>query len=151
MNVCTASFRMLLRTVAGVADFARTNAHYRRRAAHPRLHKSTWDRSCLYCFYHYQQFYLDSEWHSFLECPLVHSSRREFLLLTKLDCFFEKDCTVENLALLVARIREDRKLVNAFARFARQICDSRECWFRQLSSEATKQQFAEMLGVRFNI
>ena len=150
-NVCTASFRMLLRTLAGVADFARTNAHYRRRATHPRLHNSTWDRSCLYCFYHHQQFYLDSEWHSFLECPLVHSSRREFLLLTKLDCFFEKDCTVENLALLVARIREDRKLVNAFARFARQICDSRECWFRQLSSEATKQQFANMLEMRFNI
>ena len=82
--------------------------------------------------------------------PLTES-RREFLLLTKLDCFFEKDCTVENLALLVARIREDRKLVNAFARFARQICDSRECWFRQLSSEATKQQFANMLETRFNI
>ena len=42
-------------------------------------------------------------------------------------------------------------MVNVFARFACQICDSRECWFRQLSSEATKQQFAEILGMRFDI
>ena len=57
----------------------------------------------------------------------------------------------QDFALLVARVREDNKLANAFARFARQICDSRECWFRQLSSEATKQQFAEILGMRFDI
>ena len=115
------------------------------------INDSIWDRACLYCFYHYQQFYLDSEWHSLLECPLTRSPRREFLLLTKLDRFFEKDCSVENFALFVARVREDKKLVNAFARFARQICDSRECWFRQLSSEATKQRFAEMFESRFNI
>ena len=94
---------------------------------------------------------MDSEWHSFLECPLTHSPPREFLLLTKLDRFFEKDCSVENFALLVARVREDKKLVNVFARFACQICDSRECWFRQLSAEATKQEFAAMLGMCFNI
>ena len=73
-----------------------------------------------------------------LECPLIHSSRREFLLLTKLDCFFEKDCTVENLALLVARIREDRKLVNAFARFARQ---------DQAELDAARARLAEGLNV----
>ena len=71
--------------------------------------------------------------------------------LTKLDCFLENDSSVGKFALLVARVREDKKLVNAFARFARQICDSRECWFRQLSSEATKQQFANMLEMRFII
>lgn len=40
---------------------------------------------------------MDSEWHSFLQCSLTHSSRREFLLPTKLDCFFDKDCFVEIL------------------------------------------------------
>jgi hypothetical protein len=54
-------------------------------------------------------------------------------------------------ALLVARVREDNKLVNALARFARQIHDSRQCWFRQLSSEAFKQRFAHMLETRFHI
>ena len=150
-TVSTESFRISLRTLAGLEDFARTNANCFRRSAHPRLHHSTWDRSCLYCFYHHEQFYLDSEWHSFLECPLVRSPRREFVLLTKLHTFFENDCSVENFALLVARVREDKYLVNALARFARQIHDSRQCWFRQLSSEATKQRLAEMLETRFNI
>ena len=86
-TVSTESFRILLRTLAGLEDFARTNANCFRRAAHPRLHHSTWDRSCLYCFYHHEQFYLDSEWHSFLECPLVRSPRREFVLLTNLHIF----------------------------------------------------------------
>ena len=99
----------------------------------------------------HEQFYLDSEWHSFLECPMVRSPRREFVLFTKLHTFFENDCSVENFALLVARVREDTHLVNALARFARQIHDSRQCWFRQLSSEATKQRLAEMLETRFNI
>ena len=79
------------------------------------------------------------------------SPRREFVLLTKLDCFFESDSPVENFALLDARAREGKMLVNAFGRFACQIHDSRQCWFRQLSSEATKQWLAEMLETRFNI
>ena len=71
-------------------------------------------------------------------------------MLTKLDCFFE-NATVENLALLVARVREDKKLGNAFARFARQIRDSRQIWFRQLSSEAKKERLATLLETNFNI
>ena len=71
--------------------------------------------------------------------------------ITKLSTIFENDCSVENFALLVARVREDKHLVNALARFARQIHDSRQCWFRQLSSEATKQRLAVMLETRFNI
>ena len=150
-TVSTDSFRILLRTLAGREDFARTNANCFRRNAHPRLHHSTWDRSCLYCFYHYEKFYLDSEWHSFMECPLVRSQRREFILSTKLHNCFDCDSSVENFALLVARVREDKKFVNALARFARQIHDSRQCWFRQLSSEAIKQRLAHLLETRFSI
>ena len=98
-----------------------------------------------------EQFYLDSEWHSFMECPLVRSQRREFILSTKLHNCFDCDSSVENFALLVSRVREDKKLVNALARFARQIHDSRQCWFRQLSSEAIKQRLAHLLETRFNI
>ena len=98
-----------------------------------------------------EQFYLDSEWHSFMECPLVRSQRREFILSTKLHNCFDCDSSVENFALLVARVREDKKFVNALARFARQIHDSRQCWFRQLSSEAIKQRLAHLLETRFSI
>ena len=101
-----------------------------------------------------EQFYLDSEWHSFMECPLVRSQRREFILSTKLHDCFDCDSSVENFALLVARVREDKKFVNALARFARQIHDSRQCWFRQLSSEATETlstSEAQMLETSFNI
>ena len=107
-NVCTDSFRILLRTLAGVEDFARTNTHYSRRTSHPRLHHSTWDRSFLYGFYRYEQHYFDSEWHSFLEFPLIRSSRREFISLTRLDCYIENDSSVEKFVLLVARVREDK-------------------------------------------
>jgi hypothetical protein len=81
----------------------------------------------------------------------VSTACREFILSTILHNCFEFDSSVENFALLVARVREDNKLVNALARFARQIHDSRQCWFRQLSSEARKQQFAELFETRFNI
>ena len=67
------------------------------------------------------------------------------------NTYARKKRYVENFALLVARVREDQKLVNALARFARQIHDSRQCWFRQLSSEAFKQRFAHMLETRFHI
>ena len=86
-NVCTGSFRILLRTLAGAEDFASATAHYLRRTTHPRLRNSTWDRSCLYRLYHYEQSSLDSEWHGFLRCSLIRSSRREFTLLAKLQCF----------------------------------------------------------------
>jgi hypothetical protein len=78
--------------------------------------------------------------------PFIIPSVPSFILLTKLDTFFEHDSSVENFALLVARVREDTKVVNTLACFAR-----REGRFRQLSSEATKQRFAQMLETRFNI
>ena len=86
-----------------------------------------------------------------MEGPLVRSQRREFILSTKLHNCFDCDSSVENFALLVARVREDKKFVNALARFARQIHDSRQCWFRQLSSEAIKQRLAHLLETRFSI
>ena len=143
--MCADAFKALLRTLVGLEDFARSNAHYSRRKSHPCLHNSGWDRACLYCCYHYGEFHLDSEWHSLLACPLLHAPRREFILLTKLDTLFDNDCSVENLALLVARVREDKMLVNALARFALQVRDSRLKWFRQLLTEAKRQSLAVKL------
>ena len=66
-------------------------------------------------------------------------------MLTKLDRLFEHNSSVENLALLVARVREDKMLVNALARFALQVRDSRQKWFRQLLTEAKRQSLAVKL------
>ena len=64
--------------------------------------------------------------------------------LKKLHRLFESYSSVEKLALLVARVRADKELVNAFARFALKIRDSRQNWFRKLSSEATKRRLADL-------
>ena len=83
-KVNTDSFRVLLRTLAGLEDFARTNSHYARRKCHPTLRTSHYSRGCLYCCFHHSMHCLDSEWHSIFDCPLNLAAREEFLLLTKL-------------------------------------------------------------------
>ena len=90
---------------------------------------------------------LDSEWHSIFDCPLHLAARQEFLLLTKLNSFFESRSSVEKLALLIAHIRENCPLVHALARFALQIQINRRNWFRQLSTDANKRALAAKLGV----
>ena len=90
---------------------------------------------------------LDSEWHSIFDCPLNLAAREEFLLLTKLDNFFECSSSVERLALLIAHIRENGLLVHALARFALQIQINRRNCFRHLSTEANKRASAAKLDV----
>ena len=111
------------------------------------LRHSECERRCLYCLMHNSlDRRLDSEWHAYMDCPLNESARREFVLLTKLETFFEGTSSVEKLALLVARIRDDSSLVNAFARFSLQVQCSRKVWFRRLSSEAKKIELAEKIA-----
>ena len=76
--------------------------------------RTTLDRSCLRCFFHKNQHRLDSEWHSFLDCPLNRASRREFHLLAKLHFVFDGHSSVETLALLIARVRADPLSLNVF-------------------------------------
>ena len=90
---------------------------------------------------------LDSEWHSIFDCPLHLAARQEFLLLTKLHSFFESRSSVENLALLIAHVRENGTLVHALARFALQIQINRRNCFRHLSTEANKRALAAKLDV----
>ena len=46
-KVNTDSFRVLLRTLAGLEDFARTTSHYARRKRHLTLRTSHYSRGCL--------------------------------------------------------------------------------------------------------
>ena len=45
-KVNTDSFRVLLRTLAGLEDFARTTSHYARRKCHLTLRTSHYSRGC---------------------------------------------------------------------------------------------------------
>ena len=67
-------------------------------------------------------------------------------ILTKLQTFFQDTSSVEKLALLVARIRDDTHLVDALARFSLQIQTSRLRWFRRLSSDANKRGLAAAIA-----
>ena len=86
-KVNTASFRVLLRTLAGLEDFARTTSHHKRRKCQLTLRTSNYSRGCLYCCFHHSMHCLDSEWQSIFDCPSNLAARQEFLFLTKLDNF----------------------------------------------------------------
>jgi hypothetical protein len=145
-KVSTDSFRTLFRMLVGLEDFARSNAHYTRRKCHPSLQTSIYERGCLYCCLHNDRHYIDSERHSIFDCPLNFDARREFLLLTKLDFFFERPSSVETLALLIAHVRESGTLVNALARYVLQIQTNRRNLFRRLSTEANKRALSAKLN-----
>ena len=89
---------------------------------------------------------MDSEWHAYLDCPLTENARREFVLLTKLETCFHGTSSVEKLALLVARIRDDSRLIDAFARFSLQVQCIRKVSFRSLSSAAKKVELAARIA-----
>ena len=89
---------------------------------------------------------MDSEWHAYLDCPLTEKARREFLLLTKLETCFRGTSSVEKLALLIARIRDDSRLIDAFARFSLQVQCIRKVSIRRLSSEAKKVELAARIA-----
>ena len=79
-SVSTRTFRRLLRFVAGLEDFARTNAHQpERRLAFPELAQEELKRSCLFCFVNLKHTFLGSEWHNFSTCPACEEPRHIFL------------------------------------------------------------------------
>ena len=135
----TDSFRVLLRTLAGFEDFARTTSHHTRRNCHLTLRTSHYSRGCLYCCFHHSMHCLDSEWHSIFDCPLNLAAREEFLLLTKLDHLFESRSSVEQLALLIAHIREKSSLVHALARLRFRFRPTAEIGFDNSPPKPTKR------------
>ena len=83
---------------------------------------------------------------SFMPPSLTEKARREFVLTTKLQRFFQGTRSIESFAPLIARIRDDTRSINAFARFSLQVQSIRKVWFRRLSSEAMKVELAQRIA-----
>ena len=81
-----------------------------------------------------------------MDCPLTEKARREFVLVAKLETFFQGTSSIESFALLIARVRDDTRLISAFARFSLQVQSIRKVWFRRLSSEAMQVELAERIA-----
>ena len=141
----TGSIRVMLRTLAGMEDFARVNSHHARAGTHPGLSEHSFGRKCLSCYYRRGTLTLDSEWHSILACPLHDKTRREFILSTGLRDPFRTVCSIDKLLQLIIHIRMDQKQVHAFARFLYQIQFSRRRMFRHLSSAGPRTTLANLL------
>ena len=77
---------------------------------------------------------------------MTEKARREFVLLTKLETCFHGTSSVEKLALLIARIRDDSRLIDAFARYSLLVQCIRKVWFRRFSSEAKKVELAARIA-----
>ena len=60
-GVNTDACRVMLRTLAGMEDFARTNAHFFRWDTHPTIRHSACERLCLHCLLNSPDQRLDSE------------------------------------------------------------------------------------------
>ena len=81
----TEAVRVMLRTLAGMEDFARVNAHHERRAVFPDLSLVCFKHCCLYCLVNLGQSVVDSEWHAVCECPSVSAARTRFQTRTDID------------------------------------------------------------------
>ena len=141
----TGSVRVMLRTLAGMEDFARVNSHHARTGTHPGLAEHSFGRNCLTCYYRSGYLHMDSEWHSILACPLHAKTRREFILSTGLRAPFQAPCSIDSLIMLIVLVRGDQHLVHAFARLLYQIQFARRRMFKHLSSAGPRSTLATML------
>ena len=73
----------LVRTFAGVEDYARVNAHYMRRRYILGLANERFNRCCLTCLSLTGKRGLDSEWHALFDSPAHAAARGRFILATK--------------------------------------------------------------------
>jgi len=133
----TGAVRALVRTFAGVEDFARVNAHYKRRTDHPLLAANEIKRCCLACLAHNEHcpLVMDSEWHAFLECPHTAAARQRFIRSTGLTPRCSSPSTPEDLVALFCQVRCNRRFLDRLALFAFDIRSTRRHMFRQLKSD----------------
>ena len=131
----TGAVRVLLRTLTGLEDFARTNAHYSRRSVHPNLSNDRLKHSCLYCLICKCEIVHDSEWHAFCECQHFAAARGRFCFGTALQINCSNPCTVDDRCSLVTAAPGRPSSSGELARFALNIRSSRRHLFRQLSSD----------------
>ena len=130
----TGAVQVLLRTLAGLEDFARVNAHQKRRELHPLLADNEFKHNCLSCLVYRNVKVLDSEWHSFCECPEVASARARFSDFSTIDIPCSTPCTVSDLCELVTSVANDPRKAGALAQLALNIRATRRHLFRKLSA-----------------
>ena len=136
----TGAVRVPLRTLAGLEDFARVGAHYTRRDVHPQLAADEFKHCCLSCLVSRGVKVLDSEWHSFLECPLIAPARSRFSEASTINITVTEPCTVLDLCNIVTTVSADPRKAGALAHFALDIRSSRRHLFRTLSSNGPKSR-----------
>ena len=124
-TVGTTSFRRLLRFLCGLEDFARINAHFRRREAHPLLSRDDCKRACLSCLVRRNRIVLDSEW------PLSVAPRNLFSHAFPLIPVQATDSFRSYISLIVSA-SENSQLLNEFALWVGGILMCRRREFRAL-------------------
>ena len=127
-------FQCLLRLLAGMEDFARTNAHYARRSQYPGLEASHLKRACLSCLIRRRIVVLDSEWHAMCACPVSTAARRRYLTHCNIVYTQRDDCSVDDLASWVLRARGDVRLLDGLGRLAADVVRARRREFSSLAS-----------------
>ena len=129
----TGAVQTLIRMLAGLEDFARTNAHFTRRKYFPGLSESSYERCCLHCFLSGIRV-IDSEWHALFDCPLVTSARGRFTLCTEFEFAHSKPSNPEDLVSLLSFVRNSPRSLGHLATFAYDIRATRHHNFRRLCS-----------------
>ena len=124
----------LVRTFAGVEDFARWNAHHSRRDQFPGLGAQFAKHCCLSCLVARGRKILDSEWHAICECPLHAAARRRFVDATGYDFAQTSPDTAESLIPLVTHVRKNALYSGELAKFVFNLRATRRHSFRQLKS-----------------
>ena len=125
---------VLVRTLAGLEDFARCNAHFPRRSILSVVAYGPYRRFCLTCLINYGRHVLDSEWHAFLDCPEHESARGRFSLKTDYVFSHSLPSLAEDLTPLFTFVRNDIHFVGQLAKFSLNIRSTRRHNFRRLSS-----------------
>ena len=130
----TGAVQVLLRTLAGLEDFARVTAHHTRRDLHPALATDDFKHCCLSCLVYRSERVLDSEWHSFCECPGTASARSRFSEICTTELTYNQPCTAKDLCRLVAHVSSDPRKAGALATLALNVRATRRHTFRKLST-----------------
>jgi hypothetical protein len=134
-GVSTAAIRTLLRFLAGLADFARCNAHFKRKTSHRIfLTDDKFKRLCLSCLVRRKVEIIDSEWHALFECPLNSAPRALFSYAYPLHHFgFPETCALDCLVALVQQSHTDERLTDDFAHWVVGTLACRRREFKALS------------------
>ena len=126
--------RALVRTFAGMEDYARWNAHHPRRQLIPGLGAQFARHCCLSCLADHGRFVLDSEWHAICDCRLHGAARRRFAFATDYDFAQTTSDTAQSLIPVVTYVRGNAQFLGELAKFVFNLRATRRHRFRQLKS-----------------